>query len=137
MLVPELEELCSPALVLADISNKPRVGLNIIRDDIDSIPRKERQTFVCISFPLLQLLDLLYPLSILALRSCLDQTFRKVFDITADTEIDGNVLSDLRAVAVDVDLRSGKREFLSPSRRTVRESYADRDNEISFCKCNG
>ena len=120
--------------MLADISNKPRVGLNIIRYDIDSIPRKERQTFVCISFPLLQLLDLLYPLSILALRSCLDQTFRKVFDITADTEIDGNVLSDLRAVAVDVDLRSGKREFLSPSRRTVRESYADRDNEISFCK---
>ena len=64
---------------------------------------------VRVSFSLLELVDLLDPLGIPALRSRLDEALYKVFDIAADTEIDRYVLAYLGAVTIDVDLRGRQR----------------------------
>ena len=120
--------------MLADIGYKSCVRLDVIRDDIDRISGKERKAFICVSFSLLELLDLLYPFRILALRNSLYETFREVLDITANTEVNRNVLSDLGTVAVNVDLCSREREFLCLSCRPVRESYAKCDYEICLSK---
>ena len=90
--------------MLADISYKSCVWPDVIRDDVDRISRKERKPFVSIGFPLPELVDLLYPLGILPLRSSFRKALRKVPDVAADTEIYGHILAYLGTVAVDMDL---------------------------------
>ena len=98
--------------MLTNVSNDPCVGFYDIGNDVDRITRKERKTFVCVRLSLLELLNFLDPFRILALGNCMCKMLYKIFYVTADTEINRNILADFCTVAVNVDLCSGERKLL-------------------------
>ena len=117
-LVSELEKLGCPALMLANVSNDPCIGFYDVGHDVDRITRKERKTFVSICLSLLELFNLLDPFCIFTLGNSVRKLLYEIFYVTADTEINRNILADFSAVAVNVDLCSGERKLL----RFYRES---------------